>query len=109
MNTCCHSKEREMVGIDRQSLAICGLAVLLVATATCAQKIESQYDKSNNFTRYKTYPYARPMPYYRPNVNVYAPRYSSVNVSVNRTNINVNQGKTNVNNRTPRPTSLSSA
>jgi len=48
------------------------------------------------------YPYARPMPYYRPNVNVYAPRYSSVNI--NRTtvnNVNVNHGTYN---RTPRAT-----
>ena len=59
---------------------------------------------------YHRYPYARPVPYYRPNVNVYAPRYSSVNVNVN--NVNVNRNNVNVNNnygRTPRPTTLPAA
>jgi hypothetical protein len=53
------------------------------------------------------YPYARPVPYYRPNINVYAPRYSSVNVDANRiSNVNVNRNTVNVNGRTPRPTTL---
>jgi len=70
---------------------------------------------------YHRYPYARPVPYYRPNVNVYAPRYSSVNVNinntnVNRNNVNVNRNNLNVNQnngtaygRTPRPTTLPSS
>jgi Protein of unknown function (DUF3300) len=73
---------------------------------------------------YGRYPYARPMPAYRPNVNINAPRYSSVNVNRNTVNINnpngkvnntnVNRNNLNVNNanaygRTPRPTSTLAA
>jgi hypothetical protein len=63
------------------------------------------------------YPYTRPVPRgYRPPANVYAPRYSNVNVNrnVNVNNINVNRQNRTVNNttnnldRTPRPTTASS-
>ncbi len=70
------------------------------------------------------YPYVRPVPHYRPPVNVYAPRYSSVNVNVNRVNnVNVNRNNTNLNQnnvnvnrnnvnaygKTPRPATLPAA
>jgi hypothetical protein len=67
------------------------------------------------------YPYTRPVARgYRPPANVYAPRYSNVNVNrnvnrnVNVNNINVNRQNRTVNNttnnldRTPRPTTASS-
>ena len=56
------------------------------------------------------YPYARPVPYYRPSARVYAPRYSSVNVNVNKTNnVNVNRNSVNGSGRTPRPTTASAS
>ena len=38
-----------------QYLALGGVVVLLAATPSCDQKIKSDYDKSNDFTRYKRY------------------------------------------------------
>jgi len=60
------------------------------------------------------YPYARPVPYYRPSAHVYAPRYSSINVNVNKVNNvnvnrNVNQNNINASGRTPRPTTASAS
>ena len=55
------------------------------------------------------YPYARPVPGYRPNVNVNAPRYNNVNVNINNANINRQNTNANVSSRTPRPTSASAA
>ena len=62
------------------------------------------------------YPYARPVAGYRAPANVYAPRYSNVNVNrnVNVNNVNVNRQNRTVNNtannldRTQRPTSATS-
>jgi hypothetical protein len=51
------------------------------------------------------YAYARPVPHYRANTNVYAPR--NTNVIVN--NVNVNRQNTNSYNRAPRPTTNSGA
>ena len=39
----------------RQYLALGGFALLLAATPVLAQKIKSDYDKSNDFSRYKKY------------------------------------------------------
>jgi hypothetical protein len=39
----------------RQYVALSGFALLLAATPVFAQKIESDYDKSNDFSRYKKY------------------------------------------------------
>jgi hypothetical protein len=45
------------------------------------------------------YPYVRPVPAYRPNRNVYAPRQTNVTVNVNRNKVNVGN-QVNVGNRT---------
>ena len=39
----------------RQYIALSGFALLLAATPVFAQKIKSDYDKSNDFSRYKKY------------------------------------------------------
>jgi len=56
------------------------------------------------------YVYARPVPHYRPNTNIYAPRNTNVNVNVNKNtvnNVNRQQGNSNTVGRTPRPTTTS--
>ena len=53
------------------------------------------------------YPYARPVPGYRPNVNVNAPRYNNVNINVNANNTNINRQNVNTSGQTPRPTTAS--
>jgi hypothetical protein len=58
------------------------------------------------------YPYARPLPAYRPPVHVAAPRYSHINVNIDRSrNVNINNANVNrqsiqTGTRTPRPTTL---
>jgi hypothetical protein len=44
-----------MIRTSRQYLALGGIALLLAAIPTFAQKIKSDYDKSVDFTRYKRY------------------------------------------------------
>jgi hypothetical protein len=44
-----------MMRTGRQYLALGGVALLLAVTPVSAQKIKSDYDKSNDFTRYKRY------------------------------------------------------
>jgi hypothetical protein len=53
------------------------------------------------------YPYARPRPGYRPNVNVNAPRYNNINANVNNPGGNRRNVNTNTGARTPRPTTMS--
>jgi hypothetical protein len=49
------SREYDITRTGRQYLALGAVAVLLAASPIFAQKIKSDYDKSNDFARYKRY------------------------------------------------------